>query len=631
MADPLSIAASCVAFIEFTRKTFTVINTFIKDCKEAKSDLSAVSTELSHLNQTLERLSDLLKDENETVNGPLLSRCLADISRIIQDCHSVTSQISNELSKDRGRFAAIAWAVERKDRVASMKKLLEAHRSALNLAIDTITLTLARNIKTDTSEILNGTADIKGVMGQILEKMAHLGDLLEDSPPDTDQKIMLRRYLDDLGTVAASVCGDLSTSSPDGPFLDDMLVMTPADENTYGSPDSTPDLREPSVAVHYAYDSLKLETGLDSVSGQLIGLSPDGTNFSAWDPLQKRLRFYQALSTRECGIWKPEKWWSFVSMFSGSKCPRVYPLTTDGSIVLLQYHLGLDFMLYDWKTNAKIRGFRSFKSTVEPCIHPVSKDESMFLLLDREGDIRLYQAKRLEADNGEPGHDVRLGVLPDVANRWTRTPKGITLSEDGQQVIRLVLDGGQVRIDIWSLQSPPFVKGALVLENFRTITLTCNESWMKRFANPAISRSIPPSKIAATAKIVVVVGSNQSRDLQEWFVTGWTLEDGALAFHHHLNTASISAVFQADISRDCQLIRVSRYPENAPASDQTRWAEMVEVDGQWLIRRFEFDPERSKVLFTPNFDTVVLFSKNHPGPQATVRLQDVYKLTRHGG
>ncbi|KAF4467141.1 hypothetical protein FALBO_6000 [Fusarium albosuccineum] len=626
MADPLSIAASCVAFIEFTRKTFTVINTFIKDCKEAKSDLSAVSTELSHLNQTLERLSDLLKGENEAVNSPLLSSCLADISRIIQDCHSVTSQISNELSKNRGRFAAIVWATERKDKVASMKKLLEAHRSALNLAIDTITLALARNIKTDTSEILNGTADIKGVMGQILEKMAHLGDLLEDSPPDTDQKIMLRRYLDDLGTVAASVCGDISTSSPDGPFLDDMLVMTPTDENTYGSPNSTPDLQEPSVAVHYTYDSLKLETGLDSGSGQLIGLSPDGTNFSAWDPLQNRLRFYHTLSTQECGVWKPEKWWSFVSMFSGSKCPKVYPLTADGSIVLLQHHLGLDFMLYDWKTNAKIRGFRSFKSTVEPCIHRVSKDESMFLLLDREGDIRLYQVKRLEADNGEPSHDVRLGVLPDVANRWARTPKGITLSDDGRQVIRLVLDGGQVQVDIWSLQSPAFVKGALVLESFRTVTLTCNEPWMKRFASPAISRSIPPSKIAATANIVVVVGSNQSRDLQEWFVTSWRLEDGALSFHHHLKTASIIAVFQADISRDCKLIRVSKYPENAPAGDQTRWSEMVEVDGQWLIH-----PEQSKILFTPSFDTVVLFSKNHPGPQATVRLQDVYKLTRHGG
>lgn len=135
----MEIAASCIAFAQVADKTIGTIRGFIIDCRDARSDLSAVNWELSELKLTLNILEDLVPDGSET-GDPLPSSIRDDIRSIIKNCLDAAKEIDDVLVEHRGRFAAVSWAAKGKQKVNSLKAVLEAHRRALNLAVDTITL-----------------------------------------------------------------------------------------------------------------------------------------------------------------------------------------------------------------------------------------------------------------------------------------------------------------------------------------------------------------------------------------------------------------------------------------------------------------------------------------------------------
>ncbi|KAI1147461.1 hypothetical protein F4825DRAFT_149080 [Nemania diffusa] len=54
MADPLSIASGALAVITAAQKTATSIYKFIRDCREARTDLSKITGELSELTVILD-------------------------------------------------------------------------------------------------------------------------------------------------------------------------------------------------------------------------------------------------------------------------------------------------------------------------------------------------------------------------------------------------------------------------------------------------------------------------------------------------------------------------------------------------------------------------------------------------
>ncbi|KAL6357120.1 hypothetical protein LRP88_10738 [Fusarium phalaenopsidis] len=213
----MEIAASCIAFAQVADKTIGTIRGFIIDCRDARSDLSAVNRELSELKLTLNILEDLVPDGSET-GDPLPSSIRDDMRDIIKNCLDAAKEIDDVLVEHRGRFAAVSWAAKGKQKVNSLKAVLEAHRCALNLAVDTITLAMTNSIKNDTEDILEDTADIKQDTAdikedttKILEEIARLEALIRRNiPAESSKMFLLNRYLYDLTSVAGSVSGDVS-------------------------------------------------------------------------------------------------------------------------------------------------------------------------------------------------------------------------------------------------------------------------------------------------------------------------------------------------------------------------------------------------------------------------------------
>lgn len=135
--DGLSIATACFAFIEIADRTFKVISDFVRDCKDARTDLAAVNQELLALKRTLNLLRDLVTEGNES---DLTGNTKRDIRDIIQNSLGVAETLEDELRGQEGRLLAVNWATRGKRKVATYKLILETNRRALSLAVETITL-----------------------------------------------------------------------------------------------------------------------------------------------------------------------------------------------------------------------------------------------------------------------------------------------------------------------------------------------------------------------------------------------------------------------------------------------------------------------------------------------------------
>ncbi|KAF5569303.1 hypothetical protein FPHYL_2118 [Fusarium phyllophilum] len=208
--DGLSVAASCIAVIQAADQTYKIISQFLRDCKDAKSDLAAVSQELSILTRTLTQLKDLVPDGSDFADSDLTNNTKRHTREIVSSCLVVASDIEDVLSGYEGKLAALSWATRGKRKVATAKVLLETNRRALSLAVDTITLATAQNIKQDTANILDGTTHMRGDIHDLVARIRNLEAMVADKDPDDPRKYVLMRYLNDLSSVAGSVC-DMSS------------------------------------------------------------------------------------------------------------------------------------------------------------------------------------------------------------------------------------------------------------------------------------------------------------------------------------------------------------------------------------------------------------------------------------
>ncbi|KAG5743475.1 hypothetical protein H9Q69_002124 [Fusarium xylarioides] len=208
--DGISVAASCIAVIQAADQTYKIISHFVRDCKDAKSDLAAVSQELSTLTRTLTQLKDLVPDSSDFADSDLTNNTKRDIREIVSSCLVVASDIEDVLSGREGKLAALSWATRGKRKVATAKVLLETNRRALSLAVDTITLATAQNIKQDTANILDHTTYMRGDIHDLVARIRNLEAMVADKDPGDPRKYVLMRYLNDLSSVAGSVC-DMSS------------------------------------------------------------------------------------------------------------------------------------------------------------------------------------------------------------------------------------------------------------------------------------------------------------------------------------------------------------------------------------------------------------------------------------
>ncbi|PVH69029.1 hypothetical protein DL98DRAFT_186622 [Cadophora sp. DSE1049] len=208
--DPLSITVACIGLVATVTKTSLVVGGFVKDVRAARSDLDGVSRELLSLKTVLELLAD---DVTDSPNEALPQTLQKQIAGIITNCTGVVVDIEETIKKHEGRKVtkAAQWAAFGQKDMEKLRSSLEAHKSALEIALEMLTLTMAREIKADTRELLNDTSAIKEDTAQILAEIARLQEQLpRDAQRDHASGFMLERYLNNLTSYAETVYDTLS-------------------------------------------------------------------------------------------------------------------------------------------------------------------------------------------------------------------------------------------------------------------------------------------------------------------------------------------------------------------------------------------------------------------------------------
>lgn len=137
--DPLSIIASSVGLTAAITKTTITVTKFVRDVRGARSDLDAVARELLSLNTVLELLGE---DVAGSENGCLPDTLRKQITGIITNCTGVVVEIQVLLDKHEGTkiTKAAKWVAFGNDDMNKLRSSLEAHKSALEIALDMIAL-----------------------------------------------------------------------------------------------------------------------------------------------------------------------------------------------------------------------------------------------------------------------------------------------------------------------------------------------------------------------------------------------------------------------------------------------------------------------------------------------------------
>lgn len=210
--DPLSITTACIGLLATVTKTALAVTNFTRDCREARSDLTSITGELSQLNLVLE----LLRDETAVTDDRIMPESLQiHILSTINSCSAAVSKINTILDKHTGKTGMLRWATFGKNEVAGLRTSLEAYRGSLSLVLELVSVSLSKAIRNDTTTIRTDVQDIKqdtSQISQIMDELVRLRAIVASGgiPSATSgQNFILQQYLDDLTSYAESVCNDV--------------------------------------------------------------------------------------------------------------------------------------------------------------------------------------------------------------------------------------------------------------------------------------------------------------------------------------------------------------------------------------------------------------------------------------
>lgn len=201
MVDPLSIATGCASLITTIGSLTLSITSFVRSCREARSGLDRVSRELHFLQTVLELIQEDAKDDTK----PFPETIQRHVSGIVTNCNSAVVEVQACITKygDGKVRNKAAWVLNGQGDMEKLRSSLEAHKSALELALDMLTLSVTKDIKADTTEILNVTAAIKDDTSQIREEIARLRARLPATAAASNDYI-LQKFLEDMATHTES-------------------------------------------------------------------------------------------------------------------------------------------------------------------------------------------------------------------------------------------------------------------------------------------------------------------------------------------------------------------------------------------------------------------------------------------
>ncbi|KAM5379152.1 hypothetical protein ACJA88_005712 [Fusarium oxysporum] len=230
--DPLSIISGCAGLITAISSLSISISTFVRSCREARSDLDRVSRELHSLQTVLELIEEDAKDDTK----PFPPTIQHHVSGIVSNCGSVVLEVETCIKKyGDGRVKSrAAWAINGQGDMEKLRSSLEAHKSALELALDMISLSLTKDIKTDTTEIRNDTPAIKDDTALILQEIAQLQARLPDTAA-APKDYILQKFLEDMVTYTEKTL-DVDMFYSDGMSSRALPIVDEHDHNSPKSP-----------------------------------------------------------------------------------------------------------------------------------------------------------------------------------------------------------------------------------------------------------------------------------------------------------------------------------------------------------------------------------------------------------
>jgi hypothetical protein len=135
--NPLSITTGCLALLGTVTKVSLQVTSFVRQARDARSDLDAISRELASLKTVLEILSEDAKTEKAFPDS-----LVPHISGILKNCGVVLEQIEALIRKHAGGGVepAVKWSISGKDDMNKLRSSLEAHKSALDIVVEMVSL-----------------------------------------------------------------------------------------------------------------------------------------------------------------------------------------------------------------------------------------------------------------------------------------------------------------------------------------------------------------------------------------------------------------------------------------------------------------------------------------------------------
>ncbi|KAI8653778.1 hypothetical protein NCS56_01332700 [Fusarium sp. Ph1] len=196
--DPLSIASGCAGLITAIGGLSIKIHSFVRTCREARGDLDSISRELLSLQTILE----LIKEDASDDSKPFPQTLNQHVTAILGNCNLVVAEIQTCITRygqDRLK-TRVAWAINGQGDINKLRSSLEAHKTALEIALDMLALHLTKEIKNDTTELRHDTAAIREDTAQILEEIARLQARLPRDAAAAPNNFILQRFFEDMTT-----------------------------------------------------------------------------------------------------------------------------------------------------------------------------------------------------------------------------------------------------------------------------------------------------------------------------------------------------------------------------------------------------------------------------------------------
>ncbi|KAI4866852.1 hypothetical protein F4820DRAFT_238792 [Hypoxylon rubiginosum] len=210
-----SIATDCSTLSSAIAKVSTILNGFVREVREARSDVDGVSREL----HSLESVLDLLQEDAGLFPPDLAERVpdvLGHCSTVVDQLDAGISALScSKLPKQEKRSQ---WMASGRKEVAQFRTSLEAHKAVLGLALDLVGATTIRDAtsnvhpnKRNTIERYQNSADVVEDVSRILVDMSQLRMRLPGEFEKKETEFTLYDYMSCLKSYAEKIISSMES------------------------------------------------------------------------------------------------------------------------------------------------------------------------------------------------------------------------------------------------------------------------------------------------------------------------------------------------------------------------------------------------------------------------------------